>query len=295
MNKIIFMLFGMWYIGGIQAQSPVERAIVLGSEGRWEAAYAVLQPALQSSHQQDPHAWYIMGFVQKERYKASHALDGDNPERLAAVQAFQRCRQLAPQSSDAKMAGVALEYLAESFYQDAHARIARFEVGDDQDVLGLLRRYESVWSDLHADAEFTDQEFDLYHRLAEANSGFLDLSLALDESVRRGAFEQAVAHYEAAERLRPEDERTQYNLAVTWYNEGVRKLRGINSQTTFTQLMQVQASCVEHYRAALEPMEAAYALNSRKASTVNGLMLVHRALEQRDKSERFKRELEALR
>jgi len=289
------MLCGMCYAGLLQAQSPVERAIVLGSEGRWNAAYEILQPALQSSHQQDAHAWYIMGFVQKERYKASRALEAENPERLAAVQAFQRCRQLAPLSSDAKMAGVALEYLAESFYQDAHARIAQFQIGEDQEVLGLLRRYESVWSDLHEDAEFTDQEFDLYHRLAEANSGFLDLSLALEERVRRGAFEQAVAHYQAAERLRPNDERTQFNLAVTWYNEGVRKIRGIHSQMTLPQLMQVQAACVEHFRAALQPMEAAYALNSNKASTVNGLMIMHRALEQRDESERFKRELEALR
>lgn len=295
MNKILFMLCGMVYFGLLQAQSPVERAIVLGSEGRWDAAYQVLQPALQSSHQLDPHAWYIMGFVQKERYKASHSLEAQNPERLAAVQAFQRCRQLAPLSSDAKMAGVALEYLAESFYQDAHARIAQFKLGEDQVVLELLRRYESVWSDVHANAEFTDQEFDLYHRLAEANSGFLDLSLALDEQVRLEAFGQAVAHYEAAEKLRPNDERTQFNLAVTWYNEGVRKIRGINGQMTLTQLMQVQATCVEHFRAALDPMEAAYALNSKKASTLNGLMIVYRALEERDKSERFKRELEALR
>jgi hypothetical protein len=276
------------------AQSPVERAIVLGSEDRWDEALAVLSPAVAGAYQSDPHAWYILGFVQKERFKRSPSLSANNAERLASIQAFQRCRQLAPMGPDAAMSGVALEYLAESFYQDAHAAIVQFTAGDDPSVLALLSRYESTWLNVHPDAEFVDQEFDLFHRLAEANSALLDPSFGLNEGARAQAFEAAVAHYLEAQALQPQDERTQFNLAVTWYNEGVRKIRAINAQVSLAQLMNIQSECVAHFKEALAPMESAYALNPKKASTLNGLMIIHRALGQTEDSTRFKLELEAL-
>ena len=276
------------------AQSPVERAIALGGEGRWDEALETLMPAMGSTHQYDARAWYILGFVHKERFKGSRSLDPADPKRLASIQAFQRCRQLAPISEEAKMSEVALEFLAESFFQDAHAQLVQFTPGDDELVLNSMRRYEATWSDIHPAAAFVEVEFDVYHRLAEANSALLDPALALAEPVRVAAFDRAIAHYERAAELQPEDERTRFNLAVTWYNEGVRKIRAITGQVTLSELMRIQAECVHYFQRSLLPMEAAYVLNPKKLSTLNGLMIIHRALEQREESARFQAELEAL-
>lgn len=277
------------------AQSPVEQAIVLGNQGAWEEASAVLQPAVNGDYRSDAQAWYILGYALKEQYKASGDLSIDNPERLGAIQSFQRSKQLQQQSGhvDASLID-AMEVMAESFLKDAARRVIQFAPGDDGDILELLRRYEAEWAQLHPMARFEDQEFDLYFMLAEANAALLDPALGLSETVRNAAFEQAVAHYEAAEQLRPEDDRTHYNLAVTWYNEGVRKIRAIDNQVTLSELMRIQSECVQFFKRALDPMQSAYALNPKKARTLNGLMIIHRALEHRDESERFKDELEAL-
>lgn len=296
MNVLRICVLCLWAFGGVAfAQSPVERAIVLGNQGAWEEAAEVLRPAVAGDFQADPQAWYILGFALKEQYKQSENPAIDNPPRLGAIQSFQRSLQLqeARGEIDASLVN-AMEAMAESFLKDAAARVIQFAPGDDAEVLGLLKRYEAEWAQLHPDARFEDQEFDMYFMLAEANSALLDPALGLSNGVRQAAFEQAVAHYEAAEALRPDDDRTHYNLAVTWYNEGVRKIRAIDNQVTLHELMRIQSECVQFFKRALDPMQSAYALNPKKARTLNGLMIIHRALEQREESDRFRVELEAL-
>ena len=92
----------------------------------------------------------------------------------------------------------------------------------------------------------------------------------------------------------PTDDRPLYNLAVTWYNEGVRKIRAINRQVTLTELMRIQSECVDYFNRALGFMESAYAIHSTMPRNLNGLMSIHRALDHREESARFKAELEAL-
>jgi hypothetical protein len=249
---------------------------------------------MDGARKTDPHAWYIFGFIQKERYTASQSPEHDNPERLSAIQAFQRCRQLAPMSEDARNAITPLKWLAESYYRDAKNALTQFSPGSDERVLALLNRYKSTWLELQPESVFTDQEFDIYQGLARANGDLLEPALGLPEHTIQAAFERAVSHYEKAESLRPEDDRIQFNLAVTWYNEGVRKIRAIHGEVTLAELMRIQAECVAYFKRALEPMEAAYDLNPQKAYTLNGLMIIHRALENQEASERFRAELEAL-
>lgn len=279
----------------VWGQSPVEQAIVLGNRGAWQEAAAVLRPAVNGNHRYDAQAWYILGYALKEQYKQSGDHSIENPERLGALQSFQRSLDLQQRTGDVDPSLIdAMEVMAESFLKDAAARVVQFAPGDDDAILKLLWRYEAEWTQLHPTAQFEDQEFDLYFMLAEANCALLDPDLMLSDEVRGAAFEQAIAHYEAAGLLRPEDDRTHYNLAVTWYNEGVRKIRAIDNQVTLSELMRIQSECVQFFKRALQPMQSAYALNPKKARTLNGLMIIHRALEHREESARFKEELEAL-
>ena len=296
MKTLKTLILAAWSVCGVAfAQSPVERAVVLGSQGQWDQALELLQPAVGGAYRTDAHAWYILGLVQKERFKISTDRTASNPERLASIQAFERCIALGgSQSEEGRTSALALEFMAESFFRDAYAALVQFVPGGDDRVLDLLKRYEAHWSSLHPETDFTEQEFDLYHRLAEANSALLEPALGLSVETRRASFERAIAHYEAAGALMPNDERTQFNLAVTWYNEGVRKIRDIDSQVTLTELMRIQSECVNYFKQALIPMQAAYALNPEKLSTLNGLKIIHRALEQREESARFEAELEAL-
>lgn len=294
MKAIKMVLLAWAFCGTAWAQSPVERAALLTYEGRSEEALEVLLPAMSEAHQQNPHAWYVLGFAYKAQYNRSRTGEPEEASRLAALQAFQRCLNLNPSAQDAQGAFDSMEALAKSFYQDAFARTMQFRPGDDEVVLDLLGRYEAAWSELHPDADFSDVEFDLYLQLAQKNSALLDPQLGLEEHVRTSVFEHVVAHYEKAGQLEPGDDRPLYNLAVTWYNEGVRKIRSINRQVTLTELMRIQAECVSYFNRSLGFMEAAYALKSMNPRNLNGLMIIHRALDHHEESARFKAELDAI-
>jgi tetratricopeptide (TPR) repeat protein len=280
--------------GAARAQSPVERAALLTYEGHPEQALEVLAPAMTGAYQQNPHAWCIMGFAYKAQFYKQRTRKPEDPSRLGGISSFQRCLQLAPNAQDAQDAINSLEALAKSFYQDAYAQTLQFRPGDDEQVIALMGRYEATWSQLHPAEEFTAVEFDLYLRLAQANSALLDPDVGLEEHERSEVFEHVVAHYERALELMPADDRPSYNLAVTWYNEGVRKIRAINRQVTLTELMRIQSECVNYFNRALGFMEAAYAIHSTVPRNLNGLMIIHRALDHREESARFKAELEAL-
>lgn len=294
MKAIRLVLIAWAVCGAAWAQSPVERAALLIHQGQPEAAVEVLTPAMSGVHRENPHAWCILGFAQKARYYELRTGEPEDAARLASMQAFQRCLQLGPNSEDAEDARSSLEALAKSFYQEAFARTLQFKPGDDEVALALMRRYEAAWSDLHPEADFADLEFDLFLRLAQANSALLDPEVGLEEPVRQEVFEHVVAHYEQAGKVVPTDDRPFYNLAVSWYNEGVRKIRAINRQVTLTELMRIQAECVSYFNRALGYMEAAYALSSMEPRNLNGLMIIHRALDHQEESTRFKAELEAL-
>ena len=293
--RVMRLVMVAWAVCGVAwAQSPVERAALLTYEGHPEQALEVLAPALSGAYQQNPHAWCIMGFAYKAQFYEQRTREPEDASRLGAISAFQRCLQLAPNAQDAQDARNSLEALAKSFYQDAYAQTLQFKPGDDERVLALVGRYEATWSQLHPKDDFTEVEFDLYLRLAQANSALLDPEVGLEEHERGEVFEHVVAHYERAGELMPTDDRPLYNLAVTWYNEGVRKIRAINRQVTLTELMRIQAECVDYFSRALEFMESAYAIHSTVPRNLNGLMIIHRALDHREESARFKAELETL-
>ena len=73
-----FLVLGSWTAA---AQNALERAEALVRSGEWDAADAVLAPEMdRAPYATDARAWFVLGFIQKEQFKASGAsgLDADD-------------------------------------------------------------------------------------------------------------------------------------------------------------------------------------------------------------------------
>ena len=56
------------------AQRSLERAEAFVRAGDWDAAHAALAPEMdQAAYASNARAWFVLGFVQKEQFKASGA------------------------------------------------------------------------------------------------------------------------------------------------------------------------------------------------------------------------------
>lgn len=296
-----------WFVGGLclvqgfgggpawgQTSGALLRAEALCAESRWAEARTLLVQATTGPSMQDPHAWYLLGFVDKELYKGSEVGLPDAPARAAALGAFERARSLGVSQADRASLESAMDYLGRSYLDDAYARVRGFRAGQDGEVEALFGRYRAVAQSLDARADLTDEEADLRLHLGQANALLLEALAATEVGTPAATLllDRAVEHYSKALRLRPGDYRAEYNRAIVIYNLGVRQLKRIDPATSLFDLMEIQDACVTLFERALVPMQAAHALQPERLETLKGLMTVHRALSQMDESERFRMELE---
>jgi len=277
-----------------QTSTAVLRAEALCAEGRWAEARPLLVNATSGAAQLDPHAWYLLGYVDKELYKAGEVGMPEAPARAAALAAFERARSLGVAGADRSSCEAAMDYLGRTYVDDAYARIAGFRAGQDREVEALFGRYQAVAMSLDARTDLRDEEADLHLHLGQANALLLEAlgPAEVASTAASGLLDRAGEHYAMALKLRPGDYRAAYNRAIVLYNHGVRQLKRITPETSLFELMEIQDACVSLFERALNPMQAAHALQPERLETLKGLMTVHRALSQLDESERFRQELE---
>ncbi|MGY8940486.1 MAG: hypothetical protein ACKVJH_00485 [Flavobacteriales bacterium] len=294
-KSFLLMCFVVCSTAVFGQQSPVDRAVALGQRGDWAQALIILEPEVKKMPwQADSHAWYVLGYVQKELHKASGSGELNAPERLGAVYSLDRALSMGPNREDDALIRAALDFLARSFFRDAIDRIEGFTEGSDEEALALFGRYEAIGLNLDPMADVTGQKADLYRYLGQANGLLLDRQEGRDLALETILFERSVAHYSAALELVPKDYPGRYNLAITLYNQGVRQLKRINHETSMFELMEIQETCVGLFEQALPVMEAAHLLKPNRLETLKGLMTIHYALSQQEESSRYRDAIDRL-
>lgn len=277
------------------AQGEVDRASDLGRQSKWSEAKQVLAPVIATpAYQTNGHAWFVMGFIHKELHKQLGEYGADAPERASAATCLQRAMQMGMNASDLEMANEAMDFLARSYFREAIGMVEGFTWGSTDEIFALFGRYEAIQLALDPGKNMLAQRSDLNRYLGQAHALILDSDHGQTPDEFQAIFEAAIGHYEEALQSNPEDYATQYNLAITLYNQGVRKLKTIGHETSMFELMEVQDVCIQLFEQALVPMQAAHAKQPERLETLKGLMTLHYALSQKSESDRYKAEIERI-
>ena len=278
------------------AQNLVERAEAYVRVGDWDAAHAVLAPEMDKEpYATDARAWFVLGFVQKEQFKASGASGLEAVDRNRAVASLQRALAMGTlPARDEQTARDALDYLGRSYFREAIERVEGFTLGSEPDILALMGRYESALQTLDPAYNVSEQRADLHRYLGQAHARLLETERFAGTSDEQVLFDGAVAHYGTALNYAPAHYPTLYNLAITLYNHGVRQLKRINHETSMFELMEIQDACIGLFEQALLPMEQAHQQRPSRLETLKGLMTVHYALSQPEASDVYKKKIEAV-
>jgi len=288
-----FLVLGSWTAA---AQNSLERAEAFVRSGDWEAAHSVLAPEMdRAPYATDARAWFVLGFVQKERFKASGAFGLDADDRNRAVGSLQRALAMGGlPARDQQTARDALDFLGRSYFREAIERVEGFTLGAEPEILGLMGRYEAVLQALDPAYNVTEQRADLHRYLGQAHARLLETERYAGTPEEQILFDGAIAHYETSLNFAPAHYPTLYNLGITLYNHGVRQLKRINHETSMFELMEIQDVCVGLFEQALAPMEQAHQQRPGRLETLKGLMTVHYALSQPEASDAYKRKIEAV-
>lgn len=298
-NIRFFLVTGLLVLSAICssicAQGVADRAADLGRLGRWIEAKQLLAPAMESAaHESNGRSWFVMGFIHKELHKEQGEFGAESPERLAAVFCFQRAIQLGLNASDQRMAVEALDFLARSYFREAIAMVEGFTWGSTAEILSLYGRYEALEASLNPNKDFGMQRSDLNRYLGQAHAVLLESQPTRSADELQAIFEAAIEHYRIALEGKSNDYATQYNLAITLYNQGVRKLKSIGYETSMFELMEIQDMCIALFEQSLIPMQAAHAQEPDRLETLKGLMTLHYALSQKEESDRYRAQIEEI-
>lgn len=267
-------------------QLATERAVVLGKSGQFGQGLALLQPYLDNPTPASAKAFYVAGFLLKERYKSS----GFGPDRSEAVSRLATSLDLDAQSGRKapwrESAGQALTYLGGTYFDDAVLAVRTFEPGDEAEIFDLFEAHVAVAQHLNPGLDATAERTEFHKNVARAYHQWYGTTGKEDH------FEGVVFHYSQAVSLSPKDITATYNLAVSVYNRGVALLKSMGVETSLGEMFAIQERSAEFFEQALPWFERANELQPNRPETLRGLMVVHHSLNDNAAAETFRMQLE---
>ena len=297
MKGLLHWLVAMMLVLGWQAdvvgQSAVSRAVYQWDAGLTDRAHDIISTAVAGEESANPEAWYVLGFFEKEFYKAEERTDPASARREAAWRAFRKAWALGPDEETQRELEAALGYIGGTYFQDALNGLRGFTPAAFDGISEQFEVYMAVEEMLGKSPEALKiQRAEWERQLGLAFGNCLANDRVSGEGAEQEALAAAVGHYEASLVLEPGHYSTLYNLAITLYNHGVRQLKRIGPETSMFELMEIQDVCIALFEEALPVMQAAHEAQPERLETLKGLMTIHYALSQPTESDRYKRELE---
>jgi len=231
--------------------------------------------------------WYYRGFIYKELYKKREKQNKTSPLRLISIESFKQMLTLQGAEEFSESAHKILKYEASTLYNDA-ARLL-----DPRNYKTATTNFEKFRNtmllinpktDLRArDIKFKLALASMLNRPAETAAG-LDSSQA--DNVKNLYIEILA--------LDPNNPAANYNLAILYYNEAADIINNMDYDMDIMKLNEVQDRCIEIFLEGLPYMKKSYDLNYKRRETLVGLSNIYYGLNDIEKSDAYKKELEDL-
>jgi hypothetical protein len=229
--------------------------------------------------------WYYKGYIYKNLYKTREKTNRLSPLRLTSIEAFKTMLTLEGKEEFSESAGKILKYEASTIYNDA-ARML-----DDQkyeNAIGNYELYRSTMLLINPDEDLTRR--DVKFKLALASS--LNRTAESEKGLDSTQTEQIKALYIEVLTLDTNNAGANYNLGILYYNEAADVINNMDYDIDLFKLNEVQDYCTEIFLASLPYMKKSYDLNYRRKETLVGLSNIYYGLNDMEKSEFYKKELD---
>lgn len=288
---LIICVIGLSGLSDLQAQDlPLTRNAVdlFQMEKLDEAKEIIDQAVVSETENKQAYTWFVHGFIYKELYKKKDQMSKDSEFRHIALKSAEKSIQLDSEKKYFDNNSKAISFIAAKYYNDA------LESAQGQSSLNFDQAYEyfdhfvEASKILDPDKSYTQYEKDIHKQVAESYQ-----NLFLKDTENKEMLEKAIEHYKMALEIDQKDYDSNYNLAINYYNSGVRKISAINHKTPIHELMMIQEDCVELFKLSLPYMMEAHTQTKKRVEPLKGLMAIYRALNEDEKSTYYQDQLEA--
>lgn len=266
-------------------------AIMLCKADRLQEARIKIEEATTSgSEAMEPYAWYTKGYILKEIFKKTDAEEKFSPNRDLAIEAINQCIKLDKTMQYRSDCNEVLRWLATTYLNHAMAEIELMTPERTGEPDTFYSKYSLLIRQVYPAYIAGPYDVDFYKKKAAA----LGKIYSRDPDKFQVFSENSINYYLKALDIDSLDYDSNYNLAVTYFNEGVRNIRMINFETDITEIIMVQDNCIRLFRKSEPYMQRANNLRPGRKETLKGMYYISRALNDEERANAYKAELERM-
>lgn len=288
MKKTIYILLFYFLGNALVAQNKLTNAIYHFKQNELDKAKELIDAAVDDTLFSDKSStWYYRGTIYKELFKSREAENKKSPSRQISVESFKTALKLEKEGTYADYCQKSLVFLAQTIYNHS---ATSFDPQNYELAIEYYNQYKDIISFVEPETDF--KEKDIMFNLALATTYG---RISEEDTTKRDEYlQKAKKLYEEVLKMEPNNISANYNLGIIYYNEGVEIVNNMDYSLDLFELNAVQDKIIELFRQSLPYMLKAYELNPRRKETLIGLQGIYFSLNDIEKSEDYKRQLEAL-
>lgn len=241
--------------------------------------------ATQEEFAKEAKVWFYRSFIYKEQYKTKEKQELNSALRNECATSIHKLYRIDTTNTYLTQAEPLVKYIASTYYNDAARAI------NNEDYLlanNNFAQYKDLQTLINVDeATLKNHEIQFKFAIATAISKGQD---KIDSTQRN----QLITIYKEILTVDQNNPSANYNLSLLYYNEGVDIVNNMDYDMEFESLIATQEKIADLFNAALPFMLKAYESDYRKEDTLEGLKNIYYGLNDTEKSNYYKQELESL-
>lgn len=261
------------------AQGRLTReSIELSQAGQHEKALEKIESAIASGERMDPLTWYVKAYVLKSIFVEREGRNPDSQLRTESIAAAMESARLDPEGRIAERREPLLSFLADTHLEDANHALAMSQPGDAHWSRDHFEAYVRINQHLQPNWDATPDAVLLEQQLAE----YAFVQAETHEQSQAGPwFKWGQVCYQNAIALGHDAFRSEYNLAVHTYNQGVRQFKAAEDDLEAVDTALKMAAVL--WTEAAAGLESAIALDPKQRNGYEALTIVSEALLNQDR------------
>lgn len=274
-----------------QPDLPITTAAIEFLEaGKLNEAKIKIDEAISTNEGKEAHTWYAHGFIYKEIFKQ---LDNENkysPNREKAIDSITKCLNIDKTGQYVQPCKDVLDWLMGTYYEDAMngAKFLSLENRDEPDK--FFTKYRQTLQLTNPGTKQGVKEMDYYKLMGSSYAKIYEKNPQQGQAY----VDASIVYFKDALLVDSMDYDSNYNLAIAYFNQGVRKIRSIGIETEISEIIRIQESAIILFKASLPYMLRADEIQPGRKESLKGLHFIFRGLNNEDRANYYKGELERL-
>lgn len=288
MKKTLYLLLFYLIGNSLLAQNKLTNAIYHWKQNELDKAKELIDAAVEDTLFSDKSStWYYRGTIYKELFKSREAENKKSSSRQVAVESFKKALDLESEGTYADYCQKSLVFLAQTIYNHS---ATSFDPQNYSLAIDYYKQYKEIILFVEPGTDF--KEKDVMFNLALATTYG---RISEEDTTKKVVYlEKAKKLYEEVLKIEPNNISANYNLGIIYYNEGVEIVNNMDYSLDLFELNSVQDKIIELFKLSLPYMLKAYELYPKRKETLIGLQGIYFSLNDIEKSESYKRQLEQL-